>query len=152
LSIRDHSNVRPISPKTLPKRSKSPKISFVVFGNQHSKQSGQTTPSTNVSLNSLLLTDESLPLMKTSPLDLLSNEKSTTNQQSNSSDSGCYDRNSSNSSMDTHSNVSSTINGTSSTVPSARLTSASTRRSNLTKKVSFEDQSSTIIITTATYV
>lgn len=85
--------------------------------------------------------------MKTSPLDMITNDKP---HQSNSFDSGCYDR--SNSSVDIHSVGSLSINQASSSVPSIRLTSASTRRTNINKKVSFEDQSKAIIITTATYV
>lgn len=71
-------------------------------------------------------------------------------RQSNSLDSGCYDRSSS--SGDTHSITSLSINQASSSLPSARLTSASTRRSNINKKVSFEDQSTSMIFRTATYV
>ncbi|CAF3353240.1 unnamed protein product [Rotaria socialis] len=71
-------------------------------------------------------------------------------RQSNSSDSGCYDRSSS--SGDTHSITSASINHTPCSIPSGRLTSASTRRSNTSKKVSFEDQARTIIVTTAIYV
>jgi hypothetical protein len=85
--------------------------------------------------------------MKTSPLDMITNDKT---RQSNSFDSGCYDRSSS--SGDTRSVTSLSIHQGSTIVPSARLTSASTRRSNLTKKVSFEDQSTAVIVTTATYV
>lgn len=70
--------------------------------------------------------------------------------QSNSTDSGCYDRSSC--SGDTHSITSLSINHTLSAAPSARITSASTRRSNVSKKVSFKDQPRTIIITTAIYV
>jgi hypothetical protein len=85
--------------------------------------------------------------MKTSPLDMITINKI---RHSNSVDSGCYDRSSS--SGDTHSVISSTINQASSSQPSARLTSASTRRSNVNKRVSFEEQCSAIIITTETYV
>lgn len=85
--------------------------------------------------------------MKTSPLDMITTNK---RRQSNSLDSGCYDRSSS--SGDTHSIISSSVNQASSSLPSARLTSASTRRSNINKKVSFEDQSAPIVFTTATYV
>jgi hypothetical protein len=85
--------------------------------------------------------------MKTSPLDMITNDKT---RQSNSFDSGCYDRSSN--SGDTHSVTSVSINQTSSSLPSARLTSASTRRSNINKRVSFEDQYKAITITTATYV
>ncbi len=86
--------------------------------------------------------------MKISPRVKITHDKT---PQSNSSDSGCYDR-SSNSSGDTLSVMSLSINQALSSVPSARLTSASTRRSHTNKKVSFEDQSFTVIITTSTYV
>ncbi len=115
------------------KRTRSPRCAFM-----------DTTKS--ICINGQSITnDDILPLMKKSTLDLMTPKKT---RQSNSFDSG-YDRSSS---SDTHSIVSFSINQASSSVPSARLTSASTRRSNTQKKVSFEDQSSTVIITTATYV
>ena len=114
------------------KRAKSPKISFV---------------ETNNDVTRFFLNDDGLSLMKTSPLDLITNDKT---RQSNSFDSGCYDRSSS--SADTQSVMSLNIHQASSSVPSARFTSGSTRRSNTAKKVSFEDQPTKVIVTTATYV
>jgi hypothetical protein len=125
------------------KRTKSPKIAFMENNN------GMTTNSyVNRKFSSGILNADNLSLMKTSAFDLTTNDKT---RQSNSFDSGCYDRGSS-ISGDTHSITSFSINQVSSSIPSARLTSASTRRSNIQKKVSFEDQSSTVILTTATYV
>jgi hypothetical protein len=78
---------------------------------------------------------------------MITNDKT---RESHSVDSGCYDRSSS--SGDTRSITSLSIHQASSSLPSTRLISATTRRSNINKKVSFEDQSSTVIVTTATYV
>ena len=123
------------------KRSKSPKISFV----EKNKLITPVLPP-NKPVNTLHLMDDSLSLMRTSPLDLLPKHQI---HPSISSDSGCYDRSSS---ADTRSMTSSSIHRASSSIPSARLTSANTRRSNIHKKVSFEDQFSTIIVTATTYV
>ncbi|CAF2512485.1 unnamed protein product [Rotaria sp. Silwood2] len=126
--------------------TKSPKIFFV--------ESNNTTHdeiTTNFSLiehsNSPSLNDENLSLMKTSLLGMIPNNKI---RQSNSIDSGCYDQSSS--SGDAQSITSVSMNQVSSSIPSARLASASTRRSNISKKVSFEDQSRTVITTTAIFV
>jgi hypothetical protein len=129
------------------KRTKSPKISFVETNNNDTNDGITKTFFLNEHFNSSSLTDESLPLMKTSSLDMIVNDKT---RQSNSCDSGCYDRSSS--SGDTRSITSLSINQPASSMPSARLTSASTRRSNITKKVSFDDQPTAVIVTTATYV
>ncbi|CAM4741825.1 unnamed protein product [Rotaria magnacalcarata] len=127
--------------------TKPPKLSF--DGRNNSTHYDITA---NFSLfehpDSSSLNDEILPLTKTSILGMISSNNNT--RQSNSVDSGCYDRSSS--SGDTHSITSVSINHTSSSIPSGRLTSASTRRSNTSKKVSFEDQARTIIVTTAIYV
>lgn len=106
-----------------------------------------TSLSLNEQSNISSLNYQTLSIMKNSPLGMTTKNKT---RQSNSFDSGCYDQCSS--SGDTQSVASSSINQTSSSVPSARLTSASTRRSNSTKKVSFEDPSKTFIVTTAIYV
>jgi hypothetical protein len=94
-----------------------------------------STPST-------ILHDESLPLMKTSPLDMA--------PQSNSFDSGCYDHSSS--SGDAQSLTSSYVIQVPSSIPSARLRTPSARRSNTNKKVSFYEDPTTVILTTVTYV
>lgn len=135
---RDHSSEQL---RTSRKRSKSPKISFV----EKNKLITPVLPP-NEPVNTLHLIDDGLSLMKTSSLDLLPKHQI---HPSTSSDSGYYDQSSS---ADTHSITSSSIHRASSSIPSARLTSANTRRSNINKKVSFEDQFSTIIVTTATYV
>ncbi|CAF3455030.1 unnamed protein product [Rotaria socialis] len=128
--------------------TKPPKLSF-----DGSSNSTHYDITTKFSLfehpDSLSLNDENSPLMKTSILGMISSNNNNT-RQSNSSDSGCYDRSSS--SGDTHSITSASINHTPCSIPSGRLTSASTRRSNTSKKVSFEDQARTIIVTTAIYV
>ena len=80
--------------------------------------------------------------MKTSPLN--------TPRQTNSFDSGCYDRSSS--SGDIQSLTSSSVVQNSSSIPSARLNSSTTRRSHTNKKVSFYEEPTAVILTTATYV
>jgi hypothetical protein len=120
--------------KKTKKRTRSPRIAF-------------TDITETICLHGQsIINNDNLPLMKKSIIDLIPPNKT---RQSNSFDSGCYDRSSS---SDTHSITSFSINQASSSLPSARLTSASTRRSNTQKKVSFEDQSSTMILNTATYV
>jgi hypothetical protein len=91
--------------------------------------------STEHSNLSSVLRDESLSLMRTSPLDIT--------QQSNSFDSGCYDRSSS--SGDLQSLTSSSIIQ----IPSSR---PSAHRPNTNKKVSFYEEPSAMMLTTATYV
>jgi len=91
---------------------------------------------------SSILHDESLALMKTSPIDMA--------RQSNSFDSGYYER--STSSVDLQSLASSSIIQIPSSIPSARLTNSAARRSNSNKKVSFYEEPSAVIVTTATYV
>lgn len=137
-----HHEPSPKSSRPSRKRTKSPKIAFV----ENSNPTTTTDHPSNEPINSLYLTDDSLPLMKTSSLDLLAKHHI---HPSNSSDSGCYDQSST---TDTRSITSLSVNQACSSLPSARLTSANTRRSNINKKVSFEDQFSTVIITTATYV
>jgi len=80
--------------------------------------------------------------MKTSPIDMT--------RQSNSFDSGYYER--STSSVDVQSLASSSIIQIPSSIPSARLTNFTAHRSNTNKKVSFYEEPSTMILTTATYV
>lgn len=80
--------------------------------------------------------------MKTSPLN--------TPLQTNSFDSGCYDRSSSGG--DVQSLTSSSIVRIPSSIPSARLTNSTTRRLNTNKKVSFYEEPTAVILTTATYV
>ncbi|CAF0727881.1 unnamed protein product [Rotaria sp. Silwood1] len=126
--------------------TKSPKISFVESNNTTHDEI-TTTFSLIEHSNSPSLSDENSPLMKTSLLGMIPNNKI---RQSNSIDSGCYDQSSS--SGDAQSITSLIMNQASSSVPSARLASASTRRSNTSKKVSFEDQCRTVIITTAIFV
>ncbi|CAF3012461.1 unnamed protein product [Rotaria sp. Silwood2] len=102
---------------------------------------------TNVSLrehstSSSILRDESLSLMKTSTSDVA--------RQSNSIDSGCYDRSSSGG--DIQSFTSSSMVRIPSSIPSTRLTNSAARRSNSNKRVSFYEEPTAVILTTATYV
>lgn len=71
-------------------------------------------------------------------------------RQTNSFDSGYYDRSSSGG--DVQSFTSSSVLQAPSSIPSVRLNSSTTRRSNTTKKVSFYDEPIRIASTTATYV
>lgn len=128
-----HRDYSPEHLRTSRKRSKSSKISFV----ERNKIITPVVPSCEP-VNAAHLVDDSLPLMKTSPLDFLPKQQI---HPSISSDSGCYDRCSS---ADTRSITSSSVHPISSSIPSARLTSANTRRSNINKKVSFEDQFQTV--------
>lgn len=122
--------------KSSVKRTKSAKASTMEKENSNSFLF--TEPSTYASI----IHDESLALMKTSPVDMT--------RQSNSFDSGCYERSSS--SVDLQSLTSSSIIQNPSSMPSARLTNSAARRSNSNKRVSFYEEPSTIILTTATYV
>jgi hypothetical protein len=85
--------------------------------------------------------------MKTSPLDMITNDKP---HQSNSFDSGCYDHSSS--SVDGQSLASSSVMQLPSSTPSARLTNSAARRSNTNKKVSFYEEPTAVVLTTTTYV
>ncbi|CAF0849351.1 unnamed protein product [Rotaria sp. Silwood1] len=107
----------------------------------------QNSNTTNVSskdhsISSSILRDESLSLMKTSTSDVV--------RQSNSIDSGCYDRSSSGG--DIQSFTSSSMVRIQSSIPSTRLTSSVARRSNSHKRVSFYEEPTAVILTTATYV
>ena len=77
----------------------------------------------------MIFQDESLTLMRTSPIDFT--------KQSNSFDSGCYDHSSSG---DLQSLTSSSIMQIPSSIPSVRLNCSATRRSNSTKRVSFYEE------------
>ncbi|UJR25540.1 hypothetical protein I4U23_006886 [Adineta vaga] len=100
-------------------------------------------------LKSTLLSDESSLAMKILPTDKIMHGKT---QQSNSFDSGCDDH-SSNCSGDSHNRTFSSNNQALSSNPSIRFNSvSSTRRSHSNKKVSFEDQSLTVVITSSIYV
>jgi len=93
-------------------------------------------------ISSSILNDESLSLMRTSPLDL--------GRQSNSFDSGYYDHSSSGG--DIQSLASSSIMQIPSSLPSVRLINSAARRSTSNKRVSFYDEPKAIVVTTATYV
>lgn len=80
--------------------------------------------------------------MRTSPLDVA--------PQTNSFDSGYYDHSSSGG--DVQSLTSSSIMQNVSSTPSVRLTSSAARRSHSTKKVSFYEEPTAVVVTTATYV
>jgi hypothetical protein len=93
-------------------------------------------------ISSTILNDESLSLMRTSPLDL--------GRQSNSFDSGYYDRSSSGG--DIQSLASSSIMQIPSSLPSVRLINSAARRPTSNKRVSFYDEPKAIVVTTATYL
>ncbi len=122
--------------KTSSKRTKSAKISNVEKPNITNSLSKEYLNSPTV------LRNETLPLMKTSPLDMA--------PQSNSFDSGCYDHSSS--SVDGQSLASSSVMQLPSSTPSARLTNSAARRSNTNKKVSFYEEPTAVVLTTTTYV
>ncbi|CAF0867984.1 unnamed protein product [Rotaria sordida] len=124
------------NPKTSTKRTKSAVIPTV-----KNSQTANVTLKEH-STSSSILRDESLSLMKTSTTDVI--------HQSNSIDSGCYDRSSSGG--DLQSFTSSSMVRVPSSIPSGRLTSSAVRRSNSNKKVSFYEEPTAVILTTATYV
>ena len=125
---------KPHKSKTSTKRIKSPKI--VPIENSPLPDSFSKDQFTSSSI----LNDESLSLMRTSPLEI--------RHQSNSFDSG-YDQSSSG---DMQSLTSSSIMQIPSSLQSTRLTNSVLRRSNSNKKVSFYDEPKAIVVTTATYV
>ncbi|CAF2096598.1 unnamed protein product [Rotaria magnacalcarata] len=86
--------------------------------------------------------DESLSSIKTSTIDAV--------RQSNSFDSGYFDRSSSGG--DLQSLTSSSLIQIQNSFPSGRLNSSIARRSNTNKKVSFSEEPTAVILTTATYV
>lgn len=118
------------------RRTKSAKTAVV--------QSSNSThvPIRENSASSSILREDSFLSIKTST--------SNVPRQSNSFDSGCYDRSSS--IGDVQSLTSSSLVQITSSVPSARLNSSAARRPNTNKKVSFYDDSTAVIVTTATYV
>ncbi|CAF3441269.1 unnamed protein product [Rotaria socialis] len=86
--------------------------------------------------------DESLFSIKTSTIAAV--------RQSNSFDSGYFDRSSSGGDM--QSLTSSSLIQIQNSIPSGRLNSSIARRSNTNKKVSFSEEPTAVILTTATYV
>ena len=94
------------------------------------------------SASSALLGDRSSSFTRTSPIDIA--------RQSVSFDSNCYDRSSSGG--DVQSLTSSSLLQMPSTIPSARLINPVLRRPNTNKKVSFYEEATAVILTTATYV
>lgn len=80
--------------------------------------------------------------MRTSPLDVT--------HQTNSFDSGYYDHSSSGG--DVQSLTSSSLMQNASSTQSVRLAHSAVRRPNSMKKVSFYEEPTTVVITTATYV
>ncbi len=125
---------KPHKPRTSAKRMKSPKNILI---------ENSTLPdsfSKDQFTSSSILNDESLSLMRTSPLEI--------GHQSNSFDSG-YDQSSSG---DLQSLTSSSIMQISSSLQPSRFTNSVLRRSNANKKVSFYDEPKAIVVTTATYV
>lgn len=123
--------------KTSIQRTNSAKV-LTSIENENSTSFILTEPSAYASI----LRDESLDLMKTSPLDMT--------RHGNSFDSGCYERSSS--SVDIQSLTSSSIIHNPSSHPSVRLANSAARRSNINKRVSFYEEPSAVILTTATYV
>ncbi len=119
---------QPRRKKTSEKRTKPAKVSIVENENLNNFLSPEHLTYSSV------LRDESLALMKTSPLDMA--------PQSNSFDSGWYER--STSSVDVQSLTSSSNIQIQSSTPSAH-------RPNTNKKVSFYEEPSAVILTTATY-
>jgi hypothetical protein len=134
LTTQELPSVKQPSKSRKSKRSKSSKIP----PHENSTVSDSFTKDNFTS--SSILNDESLSLMRTSPLDIA--------QQSNSFDSG-YDHSSSG---DLQSLTSSSMMQIPSSLQSKRLTNCVLRRSNSNKKVSFYDEPKAIVVTTATYV
>ncbi|CAF0917905.1 unnamed protein product [Adineta ricciae] len=136
-------------PSSKKKRPKSRTMPLIV--NDNTKRNDINTSFTSDEhFKSSILSDESLLLSKALPADTNLNGKT---PKSNSFDSGCDDH-SSNCSGDSQTRTSFSINhGLLSSNPSVQFNSvSSTRRSHTSKKVSFEDQSLTVIITKSIYV